>query len=232
MPPLPALTVVFSRPRLIACLLLVFMAAQATAFTYQGYLLTVRTELQQKMTARFGDKAGPRMAELAEALNAAGRIADEAVRVERINQIANRARYMTDAQLWQSEDYWATPVEFAALAAGDCELLAGQVLRAARTGHAGRQAAHHLCAPAAPGTPGEPHGARLLPGTRRRALGARQSRKAFHAGARPARPDAGPSFNDDRVWKVQSGGDRELGSPQQLRKWRELLDRVEAEVRG
>ena len=56
-----------------------------------------------------------------QALNAAGRIADEAVRVERINQIANRARYMTDAQLWQSEDYWATPVEFAALAAGDCE---------------------------------------------------------------------------------------------------------------
>lgn len=111
MPPLPALTVVFSRPRLIACLLLVFMAAQATAFTYQGYLLTVRTELQQKMTARFGDKAGPRMAELAEALSATGRIADEAVRVERINQIANRARYMTDPQLWQSEDYWATPVE-------------------------------------------------------------------------------------------------------------------------
>ena len=31
MPPLPALTVVFSRPRLIACLLLVFMAAQATS---------------------------------------------------------------------------------------------------------------------------------------------------------------------------------------------------------
>ena len=48
------------------------------------------------------------------------------------------------------------------------------------------------------------------------------------------RPDLTPvySFNDDRVWKVQSGGDRELGSPQQLRKWRELLDRVEAEVRG
>jgi len=233
MTPLPALTVVLSRPRLIACLLLVFMAAQATAFTYQGYLLTVRTELQQKMTARFGDKAGPRMAELAEALNAAGRIADEAVRVERINQIANRARYVTDPQLWQSEDYWATPVEFAALSAGDCEdyslakyfalrelgmpadKLRITYVRLLRQG----RLENHMVLAYYPEPGAEPW---VLDNLEKRFMLARD------------RPDLTPvySFNDDRVWKVQSGGDRELGSPQQLRKWRELLDRVEAEVRG
>lgn len=106
---------------LIACALLGLGAAQATAFTYQAYLLTVRADLQQRMEARFGSKAGHRISELAGTLDAAGHISDEAARVERINQIMNRARYVTDAVQWQSEDYWATPVEFTAVAAGDCE---------------------------------------------------------------------------------------------------------------
>jgi hypothetical protein len=42
---------------LTACVLLAFGAAQATAFSYQGYLLSVRADLQQRMEARFGSKA-------------------------------------------------------------------------------------------------------------------------------------------------------------------------------
>lgn len=221
------------RSRWLGCACMLLVAAQATAFSYQGYLLTMRAELQQRMTVRFGDKAGPRMAELAEALAAAGRIADEAIRVERINQILNRPRYMTDQQLWQSEDYWATPVEFTAVAAGDCEdyslakyfalrelgmpadKLRITYVRLLRQG----RLENHMVLAYYPEPGAEPW---VLDNLEKRFMPARE------------RPDLTPvySFNDDRVWKVQGGDDRELGSPQQLRKWRELLDRVDAEVRG
>ncbi len=222
-----------NRTRLLACAAFAVLASQALAFSYQGYLLTVRAELQQRMTTRFGDKAGPRLAELSEALAGAAKIADEAVRVERINQIANRARYVTDPQLWQSEDYWATPVEFTAIAAGDCEdyslakyfalrelgmpadKLRITYVRLLRQG----RLENHMVLAYYPEPGAEPW---VLDNLEKRFMPARE------------RPDLTPvySFNDDRVWKVQTGGDRELGSPQQLRKWRELLDRVDAEARG
>ena len=221
--------------RWVACTLAAITAAaaaQATAFTYQGYLLTVRAELQQRMDARFGSKAGPRMTELAESLNAAGHIADEALRVERINQIANRARYVTDPVLWKSEDYWATPVEFTSVAAGDCEdyalakyfalrelgmpadKLRITYVRLLREG----RLENHMVLAYYPEPGAEPW---VMDNLEKRFMPAAE------------RPDLTPvySFNDDRVWKVQGGGDRELGSPQQLRKWRELLDRVRAEVK-
>lgn len=219
----------------VACALVAVTAvgaAQATAFSYQGYLLAVRAELQQRMDARFGSKAGPRMAELAESLNAASQIGDEALRVERINQIANRARYVTDPVLWKSEDYWATPVEFSAVAAGDCEdyalakyfalrelgmpadKLRITYVRLLREG----RLENHMVLAYYPDPGAEPW---VMDNLEKRFMPARE------------RPDLTPvySFNDDRVWKVQGGGDRELGSPQQLRKWRELLDRVRAEVK-
>lgn len=217
---------------LIACVLLALGTAQATAFSYQGYLLTVRADLQQRMEARFGGKVGPRMSELAETLDAAGRIGDEAARVERINQIMNRARYVTDPVQWQSEDYWATPVEFTSVAAGDCEdyalakyfalrelgmpadKLRITYVRLLRQG----RLENHMVLAYYPRAGDEPW---VLDNLEKRLLPARD------------RPDLTPvySFNDDRVWKVQSGGDRELGSPQQLRKWRELLDRVRGEMK-
>jgi predicted transglutaminase-like cysteine proteinase len=215
----------------IACVAMALMAAQSVAFSYQGYLLVVRAELQQRMEARFGSKAGPRLAELAEALTAAAQITDEAARVERINVIANRARYATDPVLWQSEDYWATPAEFTAIAAGDCEdyalakyfalrelgmpadKLRITYVRLLRQG----RLENHMVLAYYPEAGAEPW---VLDNLEKRFLPARE------------RTDLTPvySFNDDRVWKVQGGGDRELGSPQQLRKWRELLDRVRGEL--
>jgi predicted transglutaminase-like cysteine proteinase len=217
---------------LTACVLLAFGAAQAAAFSYQGYLLSVRADLQQRMEARFGSKVGLRLSELAETLDAAGRIGDEAARVERINQIMNRARYVTDPVQWQSEDYWATPVEFTSVAAGDCEdyalakyfalrelgmpadKLRITYVRLLRQG----RLENHMVLAYYPQSGDEPW---VLDNLEKRFLPARD------------RPDLTPvySFNDDRVWKVQSSGDRELGSPQQLRKWRELLDRVRGEMK-
>lgn len=217
---------------LIACVLLTLGAAQATAFSYQAYLLDVRADLQQRMEDRFGSKAGLRMNEVSTALVAAGRMGDEAARIERINQIMNRARYVTDPVQWQADDYWATPVEFTAVAAGDCEDYAlakyfalrelgmpADKLRITyvRLLRQGRLENHMVLAYYAQAGD-EPW---ILDNLEKRFLPAGD------------RPDLTPvySFNDDRVWKVQRGGDRELGSPQQLRKWRELLDRVRGEIK-
>lgn len=37
------------------------------------------------------------------------------------NQFFNDARFVTDQEIWQREDYWATPTEFLVKDAGDCE---------------------------------------------------------------------------------------------------------------
>lgn len=47
--------------------------------------------------------------------------AAELQRVAAVNDHYNRFRSATDAVLWGVADYWATPVQFAAAGAGDCE---------------------------------------------------------------------------------------------------------------
>lgn len=42
-------------------------------------------------------------------------------KLERVNDFFNKATFTTDQNLWAKEDYWATPVEFLARNAGDCE---------------------------------------------------------------------------------------------------------------
>ena len=43
-------------------------------------------------------------------------------KLQRINTFFNRRiRYMTDLELWNANDYWATPLETMGKAAGDCE---------------------------------------------------------------------------------------------------------------
>lgn len=41
--------------------------------------------------------------------------------LERVNRAMNRLEYFPDDQLWALHDYWATPAEFLARGAGDCE---------------------------------------------------------------------------------------------------------------
>jgi predicted transglutaminase-like cysteine proteinase len=231
--PVPPLVVPPFRRRVFACVALMAVAAQAAAFSYQGYLLSASAGLQQRLEMRFGDKVRARFDDLAASLTGVTQIADERQRVARINQIGNRARYATDVTLWQSEDYWATPAEFTAIAAGDCEdyalakyfalrelgmpadKLRITYVRLLRKG----RLENHMVLAYYPEPGAEPW---VLDNLEKRLMPASE------------RPDLTPvySFNDDRVWKVQSGGDRELGSPQQLRKWRELLDRVRGEMQS
>ncbi len=46
----------------------------------------------------------------------------EAVLLEKVNLFFNRRMvFDSDANIWQREDYWATPLEFLGKGAGDCE---------------------------------------------------------------------------------------------------------------
>ena len=45
----------------------------------------------------------------------------EPEKLERVNAFFNRLRFVSDLEHWGKEDYWATPVEFVASGAGDCE---------------------------------------------------------------------------------------------------------------
>lgn len=45
----------------------------------------------------------------------------ERLKLQRVNDFFNGAQFTTDQKVWQKEDYWATPVEFLGLDAGDCE---------------------------------------------------------------------------------------------------------------
>ncbi|MCB5162158.1 transglutaminase-like cysteine peptidase [Marinomonas algarum] len=38
-----------------------------------------------------------------------------------VNRFFNQMEFVDDIQLWKQEDYWATPIEFLGMQAGDCE---------------------------------------------------------------------------------------------------------------
>tara|TARA_R110000822_G_scaffold187752_9_gene326612 strand:- start:22502 stop:23233 length:732 start_codon:yes stop_codon:yes gene_type:complete len=45
----------------------------------------------------------------------------EQERLKQVNDFFNGARFVDDREVWQQEDYWATPLEFLIVDAGDCE---------------------------------------------------------------------------------------------------------------
>ncbi len=45
----------------------------------------------------------------------------EQEKLTQVNAFLNQMAFVNDAKLWGQNDYWATPVEFLAVAAGDCE---------------------------------------------------------------------------------------------------------------
>ncbi|MBI2783319.1 MAG: transglutaminase-like cysteine peptidase [Gammaproteobacteria bacterium] len=50
-----------------------------------------------------------------------GKSAPDAERLRLANNFFNAARFTTDMEVWQQQDYWATPIEFLIKDAGDCE---------------------------------------------------------------------------------------------------------------
>jgi predicted transglutaminase-like cysteine proteinase len=209
-----------------------FAAATAVAIgqprSERGYTTSVSTRLVEVYSQRFGPEARARL----EAWNrdAAERKrspALEAALLADVNRMLNRVPFVDDAVHWREVDYWATPAETIGSNGADCEdfSIAKYFLL------------KELGVPIA-----------RLRLTYVKSLRLNQPHMVL---AYYARPDAEPlvldnledtvrpasqrrdllpvySFNDEEVWIELRG---RSGSPQQLRNWRALMERLDWERR-
>lgn len=202
-----------------------------------GFAIEVTPGLVASYTRRFGAATGERLAswvEFARVQKNAPRVkrllelpATEVEALQMVNSYFNRIPFVPDSSHWLAEDYWATPAETVGSNGGDCEdysiakyfLLkeAGIPIDRLRITYVKaiklNQAHMVLAYYAAPGS--EPL---ILDNLEDR--------------VRPAsdRPDLVPvySFNDDDVVLVR---DSRKSNPRQIRAWRDLLVKLEAETR-
>ena len=77
-------------------------------------------DLLERVAHDHGAQAAKRVEHWFEVIDQ-GKPASDAERLQLANRFVNRARFTTDREVWQREDYWATPVEFLIEDAGDCE---------------------------------------------------------------------------------------------------------------
>lgn len=79
------------------------------------------TRLERLASELYGAQAVKRVQDLKTLLERSA-ATDERRQIRQINDFFNRnIRYMTDQQLWNQNDYWATPLETLGKGAGDCE---------------------------------------------------------------------------------------------------------------
>ena len=198
---------------------------QATAGLVASYSrlfgAAVRERIAVWVDFAHAQKTAPRTARLLEAPGT------ELGALQAVNSHFNQIPFLSDSVHWSAEDYWATPAETVASHGADCEdysiakyfLLkeAGVPVERLRITYVKalklNQAHMVLAYYAAPGS--EP----LILDN-------------LEDSVRPAsdRPDLVPvySFNDDDVVLVR---DSRKAKPQQIRAWRDLLAKLEAETR-
>jgi predicted transglutaminase-like cysteine proteinase len=224
-----------SRALFILACAIAGLAAAASAEL--GFTSQVTQGLIGSYTRQFGSAARERMGswvDFARAQKSAPRVARllqsagaELEALQTANSFFNRIPFLTDAEHWSAEDYWATPAETVASNGGDCEdysiakyfllkefgvpieRLRITYVKAVKLNQAHMVLAYY----AAPGA--EPL---ILDNLEDR--------------VRPAsdRSDLVPvySFNDEDVVLVR---DAKKTNPLQIRAWRDLLQKLEAEAR-
>ena len=213
----------------LAALVAAAALAALAAVLDRGFTTQVSAGLIASYAARFGAPAREHLAgwvAFARTQKSPPFQADEKG-LQRVNSFLNRVPFLDDLQHWGQDDYWATPAETVASHGGDCEdfsiakyfllkelgvpieRLRITYVRAVRL-----QQAHMVLAYYA-----RPEGEPLI-------LDNLEDR------VRPAsqRPDLVPvySFNDDDVTLV-AGGKR--ASSLEIRAWKDLLQRMDAEAR-
>ena len=151
-------------------------------------------------------------------------------KLERINRFFNTLNFVDDAIHWQTNDYWATPIEFLASQGGDCEdfaiakyfslmelgiaeeKLALTYVKALRLNQAHMVLTYYASPGAEPLVLDNLNGA-ILPASKR--------------------PDLLPvySLNGSGLWLAkQRGKGKLIGSSDRLQRWREMLDRFSEEI--
>lgn len=69
---------------------------------------------------RYGDEARGRVTDWQRLLESSQGLS-EREKLREVNRFFNQLRFTSDEEQWGKEDYWATPIEFLAGNAGDCE---------------------------------------------------------------------------------------------------------------
>ncbi len=83
--------------------------------------LDISNELLLKIQSKYGETATKRITQWQELMHTAKNLPEQE-KLKRVNDFFNqRIEFVDDIDLWQLNDYWATPLEFLAKGAGDCE---------------------------------------------------------------------------------------------------------------
>lgn len=190
-----------------------------------GYTAAATERLIQAYEKRFGPPSRGRIEGWKRFAAGQRDTAAERALIEAVNGFLNRLRFVDDPSHWGEADYWATPAESVGSGGADCEDYAIAkyfVLRelgvpAARLRmvyvRAIRIDQAHMVLAYYPRSDADPLVLDNLEAT-----------------VRPAsqRTDLIPvySFNDEAIWTETRG---RVGSPQQIRNWSALLDRLQRE---
>jgi predicted transglutaminase-like cysteine proteinase len=209
-----------------------FAAAAAVAIgqprSERGYSTSVSPRLVEIYSRRFGPEARARLeAWKRDAAERKRSPAQEALMMAEVNRMLNRVPFVDDSVHWGEDDYWATPAETVGSNGADCEDFT--------------IAKYFLLKEL-----GVPIARMRLTYVKSLRLNQPHMVLAYYA-----RPDAEPlvldnledtvrpasqrrdllpvySFNDEEVWIELRG---RAGSPQQLRNWRALMERLDWERR-
>lgn len=77
-------------------------------------------DLSKKIRQKYGETAELRIEHWQQMIHQHQQ-SDDMVRLRTVNNFFNGAHFFNDIDLWHKNDYWATPLEFLARDAGDCE---------------------------------------------------------------------------------------------------------------
>ena len=213
----------------LLCLGLAFAATQEL-----GYSRSVTPGLVKRYAVKFGPQAASRLAAWQEFVHATGTLrrvlGDNLATLRRVNSFFNRIPFIDDRTHWHAEDYWATPAESVASNGADCEDFSiakyfalkelGVPIQRLRITYvkAVRLNQAHMVLAYYP----EPNAVPLILDN-------------LENEVRPAseRNDLVPvySFNDEDVLIARKDGQStSAGSSLQIRLWRGLLEKLEAEL--
>ncbi len=211
-----------------AALAIVILVATAVGWARlaSGPPVVVSAATIQKVEKRYGRPTADRLRAWQRLVEKAWN-RPEMTQLQLVNDFFNNRIFTTDQRLWHRQDYWATPVEFLIKNAGDCEdfaiakyftlrklgvpdkKLLLTYVKAIRLNQAHMVLTYYKTPRSVPLVLDNIN-TRILPATRR--------------------PDLVPiyTFNGSGLWLAkQRGKGKLLGQSGRLKKWRELLSRME-----
>lgn len=212
--------------RAIVFLAIIAMSAGGWAVLSVGPPVVVSPQTVQKVERQYGKAAADRLRAWQRLVEKAWK-KPELEQLRLVNDFFNNRIFTTDRRLWHKDDYWATPVEFLIKNAGDCEdfaiakyftlrklgipdkKLLLTYVKAIRLNQAHMVLTYYRTPRSVPLVLDNIN-LRILPATKR--------------------PDLIPiyTFNGSGLWLAkQRGKGKLLGRSGRLRKWRELLARLE-----